>query len=91
MLICGKKNADGTWPRKAASQLSPADLRSKIAYAEKNRSGWKSEWADKNEKELTAMKAWLAYKEIDPCQPGLDMPGEDGPNEASDYRDEVPF
>lgn len=82
-LICG--NADkktGEYPHKKASEFSASELRSKIKYYEDHRSGWKPEWADKNEKDLLAMKAWLAFKEFDPQQGNINFdktakPGDD--------------
>lgn len=43
-------------------------LKAKIFAAEKARPKWNPNWAEKNEKELLAMKAWLAFKEFDPNQ-----------------------
>lgn len=78
MLICGKKDAETKkFPRKPCSAFSADELRKKIEYAEAKRTTWDPEWAEKNEEELTMMKAWLAYKEFDPRQGTLPT-GEDG-------------
>jgi hypothetical protein len=73
LLICGPPAADGKYPKEPASRLSVAELRAKIAAYEKRRPEWNPRWAPKNEAELKAMKAWLAYKEFDPRQGTLDM------------------
>lgn len=78
MLICGKKGEDGKYPRKHASEFSAKTLREKIDYAEKSRGAWDPKWADKNEAELKAMKAWLAYKEFEPSQGELPGAPADG-------------
>ncbi len=76
LLICGDKDpVTKKWPRKPCSEFEAEVLKAKIFAAEKNRPKWEPQWVDKNEKELLAMKAWLAYKEFDPSQgvlPGVD-------------------
>jgi hypothetical protein len=89
MLICGKKGADGKWPRKPCSEFSPDDLRAKIASAEKGKPTWEARWASKNQEELDAMKAWLVFKEFDPNQPDLGYSGP-GPDDSRDT-DRIPF
>ncbi len=85
LLICGPKDAAGNWPKKPASEFSSESLRGKIAYAEKGRPKWDPRWAGKNEEELAAMKAWLAFKEFDAEQACF----EGDAREPGD--DEVPF
>ena len=82
-LICGDKNDAGTWPKKPCSEFSTGELRAKIAAYEKKRPKWDPKWAAKNEKELSAMKAWLAYKEFDPRQGTIPRTGQES--------DEVPI
>lgn len=72
-LICGDKDDDGKWPRKPCSQFTVPELRAKIAAYEKKQPDWDPKWAAKNEAELKAMKAWLAFKEFDPRQGSLNM------------------
>ena len=67
-LICGPAGDEGKYPRKPCSEFTVDELREKIAYAEKSRPKWQPRWAAKNEAELIAMKAWLAFKEFDPRQ-----------------------
>ena len=73
MLICGKADENGDYPRKLCSKFTVDELKKKISYAEKNRPNWEARWADKNAAELKAMKAWLAYWEFDPNQGNLNM------------------
>jgi len=72
-LICGNRDGEGNWPRKPCSEFTVTDLKAKIASYEKKRPEWKPKWAAKNEAELAAMKAWLAFRELDPRQGTLDM------------------
>lgn len=86
LLICGKKNSDGTWPKKPCSALSVSELKAKIAAYEKKRPEWDKKWAAKNEAELNTIKSWLAYREMDPRQAELNM------NQAAAAdKDEVPY
>jgi hypothetical protein len=62
-IICGPQDKEKKWPKKPCSEFSVADLRFKVAAYEKKRPDWDPKWAAKNEAELTAMKAWLAYAE----------------------------
>jgi len=75
LLICGPKDKDGKCPRKPASEFSVDSLRSKIAYMESKKAGWDPQWAEKNQKELDAIRAWLAFKEFDPRQAELGFGG----------------
>jgi len=75
LLICGPKGKDGKCPRKPASEFSVDSLRSKIAYMESKKAGWDPQWAEKNQKELDAIRAWLAFKEFDPRQAELGFGG----------------
>ena len=80
MLICGDKDEQGNWPRKPCSEFAAEVLKAKIFAAEKARPKWNPRWAEKNEKELLAMKAWLAFKEFDPNQgvlPGVGPESDD--------------
>jgi hypothetical protein len=83
-IICGPQDKDKKWPKKPCSEFSVADLRFKVAAYEKKRPEWDPKWAAKNEAELTAMKAWLAFKELDPRQGQLDP----GPAKKAD---KVPY
>jgi hypothetical protein len=73
MLICGKQLEDGSYPRKCCHEFSIEDLKRKIVAYEKKRPEWEPRWKAKNEGELAAMKAWLAYWEFDPNQAELPM------------------
>jgi hypothetical protein len=84
LLICGDQ-VDGKWPRKPCSEFAVEVLKAKIFAAEKKRPEWPARWAAKNEAELLAMKAWLAFKEFDPNQgvlPGVPAPGTSDPDEV---------
>ena len=86
IVICGKQLEDGSWPKKPCSALSVSELKAKIAAYEKKRPEWDKKWAAKNEAELNSIKSWLAYREMDPRQPELNM------NQAAAAdQDEVPF
>jgi len=82
-LICGDQDEDGKWPRKGCSKFTAQELKAKIAAYEKKRPKWDPKWAAKNEADLRAMKAWLAYKEFDPRQDTIPGTGQDS--------DKVPF
>ena len=86
LLICGAKGTDGKYPKKAASQFSVGSLKEKAAYMEAHKSEWDPRWANKNQEELDAIKAWIALKEYDPrqAQLGFDQP-QNGPS------GEIPF
>ena len=86
LVICGKQNSDGSWPKKACSALTVDELRKKIAAYEKKRPEWDPKWAKKNEAELNTMKTWLAFRELDPRQGNLNM-NQAVPAES----DEVPY
>lgn len=86
LVICGRQNEDGSWPKKPCSALTVDELRKKIAAYEKKRPEWDKKWAAKNEAELNSMKSWLAYRELDPRQGNLNM------NQAAAAdKDEVPY
>ncbi|MDD5533758.1 MAG: hypothetical protein PHC52_13265 [Syntrophales bacterium] len=86
LVICGKKNADGSWPKKPCSALTVTELKAKIAAYEKKRPEWDPKWAKKNEAELNSIKSWLAYREMDPRQAELNMD-----QAAAAESDEVPY
>ena len=82
LLICGDQDEKGNWPRKPCSGFAVEMLKAKIFAAEKKRPTWSAQWAAKNEAELKAMKAWLAFKEFDPNQgvlPGVDQKSDEVP------------
>lgn len=83
-LICGAQ-IDGKWPRKPCSEFTVDELRKKIAATEKNRPNWDPKWAARNEAELTSVKAWLAFKELDPRQGVMNL------DQAAGASDKVPF
>jgi hypothetical protein len=83
-IICGPQDKEKKWPKKPCSEFSVADLRFKVAAYEKKRPDWDPKWAAKNEAELSAMKAWLAFKELDPRNGQLDL----GPAKKAD---KVPY
>jgi hypothetical protein len=68
LLICGAKDVENNWPKKLCSKFTITELKSKISACEKKRPEWDPRWAKKNEAELNAMKAWLAFREMDPNQ-----------------------
>jgi len=65
LLICGYQ-VNNVWPRKPCSEFTVEELKKKITAVEKKQPKWDPKWAAKNMKDLLAMKAWLAYKELNP-------------------------
>jgi hypothetical protein len=86
----GKKDKDGNFPRKLASEMSVDQLTNLIEYHEGRKPTWEATWAAKNQLNLDALKEWRAFKSYDPaqgCLPPLDeYAGEQGPGD-----DEIPF
>jgi len=75
LLICGKADEEtGKYPRKPCSAFTIDQLKKKREYYEKNRPNWEAKWAAKNQAELDAVIAWIAFYEFDPHQGELHNP-----------------
>lgn len=70
----GKKDPKtGLCPRKRASEMTVDQLKNLIDYNEGKKPTWSAQWKEKNQADLDALKAWLAFRTIDPNQGNLDL------------------